>query len=80
MLLTGHLSAQYVFYPMPDVLAFLLLVLTYRQLFGHTLWGTTWRLAVVVFFVNVFRILLLLLYLAGYIFGTGMSVGASLAK
>ena len=77
VLLTGWLSTQYVFYPMPDVLAFLLLIIVYRQLFGHTLWGTAWRLAVVVMLVRLFLIIAFGLYVMGYAFGTGVASTAN---
>lgn len=54
-------------YPLPSLLAFAILVADYHQLCGFSLWGTIWRLFVMVFsyilFGAVFGILLTVIYL-----------------
>lgn len=54
-------------YPIPNWLSIPVLIITYRQLFGHTLWGTTWRYLVVSLLNMILSVVIFLVIFTGLI-------------
>ncbi|MBO4451257.1 MAG: DUF3667 domain-containing protein [Bacteroidaceae bacterium] len=55
-------------YPLPSLLAFVILVVDYHQLCGYSIWGTIWRLLVMIFSYTLFGVVISMLLTIGYLF------------
>ena len=77
VLLTGELLVSGYFYPMPNWLSVPLLILALRQLFGYSLWGTTWRFGVIVLCMYAIFFIVIFCLLLSFAFQSGVAAGAA---